>query len=171
LKNEAIDVLMTRRSVRSYKSEQVTEEELKIVLDAGTFAPTARGIQPAFIVAVQSEDERKIVSELNAKVANLSGDPYHGAPTILLVLAPNTNLGILDGAAVITNMANAAHAIGLSSCWINRPQQMFETPEGKALLKKWELDETLCGVASLSLGYSDAAPIAAPRKEGYYRIV
>ena len=171
MKNEAIEVLMTRRSVKSYKSEQISDDELKTVLDAGTFAPTARGIQSAFIVAVQSVEMRKIVSELNAKVGGMSIDPYYGAPTILLVLAPDTELGILDGAAVITTMLNAAHAIGLSSCWINRPRQMFETQEGKELLKQWGLDASLCGVASIALGYSDAAPEAAPRKEGYYRTV
>ena len=65
-------------------------------------------------------------------------------------------------------MLNAAYAVGLGSCWIHRCKQMFELPEGKALLKKWGLPETLVGVASIALGYADCEhPAAKPRKNDY----
>ena len=49
---------------------------------------------------------------------------------------------------------------------------MFRTDEGKAMLKKWGLDETLVGVASIALGYADCeAPAPKPRKADYYRII
>ena len=61
-----------------------------------------------------------------------------------------------------------AHAIGLGSCWINREREMFETEEGKALLRQWGLPDTLVGVASLALGYADCEqPVPKPRREGY----
>ena len=84
-------------------------------------------------------------------------DPYYGAPTVLLVLATEDaateEIGILDCAAVCTNMLNAAYAVGLGSCWINRCKQMFEFPEGKALLRKWGLSENLRGVASMAVDH------------------
>ena len=65
-------------------------------------------------------------------------------------------------------MLNAAYAVGLGSCWIHRCKQMFELPEGKALLRKWGLTETLTGVASIALGYADCEqPVAKPRKDDY----
>lgn len=172
MKNEAIDVLMTRRSVRKFKSEQITDSDLKTVLDAGTFAPTARNMQRPFLVAVQGKT-RDAVSALNAKVAGMaSGDPYYGAPTIVLVLAPDDQFGALDAAAVTTNMVNAAFACGLGSCWIHRAGMMFKTEEGKAMLRAWGLDDNLTGFCSIALGYADCEnPVAPPRKEGYYRIV
>ncbi|MBQ8263222.1 MAG: nitroreductase family protein, partial [Oscillospiraceae bacterium] len=99
-------------------------------------------------------------------------DPYYGAPTIILVVAPDDGFGQLNGSAVLTNMVNAAYAAGLGACWIHRPQQMFELPEGKEMLAKWGLPEDSMGIGSIALGYADMElPEASPRKEGYYRII
>lgn len=172
MKNEAIEVLMNRRAIRKFKSEQVTEEELLTVLQAGTYAPTARGSQSPFIVAVQEPGDLETVKKLNARVMGKDIDPYYGAPTVILVLAPDDEFGTINGAAVLTNMVNAAYAAGLGSCWIHRPREMFAMEEGKALLRKWGLDESLAGVGSIALGYADcAAPAPKARKEGYYRII
>ena len=172
MKNEAIEVLMNRRSVRKFKPEQITEEELKVVLDAGTYAPTARNLQRPFIVAVQDKETRDALAALNASVAGMKGDPYYGAPTIILVLAPDDSYGPLDSSSVTTNMVNAAYACGLGSCWIHRAALMFQTEEGKAMLRAWGLDDTLAGYCSIALGYADCEnPAASPRKEGYYRVI
>ena len=172
MKNEAIEVLKNRRSVRKFKEEQVCEDALLTVLDAGTYAPTARNMQRPFIVAVQDKATRDAVAALNASVAGMKGDPYYGAPTILLILAPADQFGALDAAAVTTNMVNAAFACGLGSCWIHRAGAMFETEEGKAMLRAWGLDDSLAGYCSIALGYADCEnPAASPRKEGYYRII
>lgn len=172
MNTQALETLMTRRSCRAYKPEQITDEELKAVLDAGTFAPTGRNSQSPVIIAVQNRADRDEVARLNASVVNMPSDPYYGAPTVILVLAKDDDFAQLNGAAVETNMLNAAHAAGLGSCWIHRCEQMFRTPEGKALLKKWGFDENLVGVASLALGYSAVPlPAPAPRKENYYTII
>ena len=173
MKNEAIEVLMNRRSVRRFKPEQITDEELRVVLDAGIYAPTARDMQRPFIVAVQEKSQRDAVVALNAKVAGAEGrDLYYGAPTIILVLAPDDEFGPLDAAAVETNMLNAAYACGLGSCWIHRPKKMFETEEGKAMLRAWGLDESLRGVCSIALGYADCElPAPKARKADYYKII
>lgn len=172
MKKEAIEVLMTRRSVRKFKPQQITEAELLTVLDAGTYAPTGRNRQTPWIIAVQNPEEREAVSKLNAKIMGADTDPYYGAPTIILVVAPDDGFGQLNGAAVITNMVNAAFAAGLGSCWIHRPQQMFETEEGKAMLRRWGLPEDSMGIGSIALGYADMeTPAASPRKENYYRII
>ena len=172
MKKEALEVLLTRRSVRKFKPEQITEEELLAVLYAGTYAPTGRNRQTPWIIAVQEPAQREAVSKLNAKVMGADTDPYYGAPTIILVVAPDDGFGELNGAAVLTNMVNAAFAAGLGSCWIHRPKQMFETEEGKAMLAKWGLPEGMMGVASIALGYADMEnPAAPPRKENYYRII
>ena len=66
------------------------------------------------------------------------------------------------------NLMNAAHAVGLASCWIHRAREMFDSAEGKALLKEWGLPETLRGVGNCILGYAAGPlPETRPRKEGY----
>lgn len=170
MKPEALEVLKKRRSIRGYLPKQIPDEKLDAVLEAGTWAPTGAGTQGVQIVAVQSPEAVAAVDALNAKVLNNpDAHPYYGAPTILLIFETETCVTHeLDGAAVCTNMLNAAYAVGLGSCWIHRCRQMFELPEGKALLKKWGLPETLTGVASIALGYAAAVPpTPRPRKADY----
>ncbi len=170
MENEMLTLLKTRRSVRQYRPEPVEAEKLDAILEAGTYAPTGMNKQTPVIIAVQSPEDRAAVQALNCKARGGTGDPYYGAPAILLVLADptNSNTWVEDGACVLSTMMQAAHALGASTCWIHGERQMFELPEGKALLKKWGLPETLSGVGSLALGYGEGpAPQPKPRKEGY----
>lgn len=172
MKTEALEVLKNRRAVRSYTEEPVTREELNAVLEAGTYAPTGVGTQGVQIVAVQSPEYLNRVKALNASIMGREGDPYYGAPVVILVLETEAcKTHTYDGAAACMNMLNAAYAVGLGSCWIHRCKEMFEKEEGKQLLKEWGLPENLTGVASLALGHTDVRPQAKPRKEGYAIIV
>jgi len=175
MKTEALDVLKSRRSIRKFKPEQISANELDAVLEAGTFAPTAGGTQGFVIVAVQDSSTVVKLNELNAEVAakrtntDRSGmTPFYGAPTILLVLATEISRApIHDCCNVACNLVNAAYALGLGSCWVHRAKELFEGPEGKALLHKWGLPEHLTGVASIALGYPDCPhPEAKPRNDG-----
>ena len=173
--NEILKSLRERRSIRQFKAEQITDEEMNAVLEAGTYAPTGMNRQDPWIVAVQNPDIVAQLVRMNAKVMGTDTNPYYGAPTIVLVFASRPEdweNGVCDGALVLGNMMNAAHAIGLASCWINRERQMFDTEEGKALMRQFGLPDGLMGVGSIALGYSAVAlPHARPRKEGYCRIV
>ena len=169
MENKMLELLKTRRSVRAYKPDQVTPQELDAVLEAGTYAPTGMGMQSPVIVAVQSPKYRQAVMELNQLARGMENDPYYGAPTILLVLAdPDRGTCVEDGSCVLCTMMDAAHALGLSSCWIHGEREMFELPQGKALLKEWGLPENLRGVGSLALGYAAGpAPQTKERKADY----
>lgn len=167
--SDLIDLIKTRRSVRSYKANPVPQELLDTVLEAGTYAPTGGGHQSPVIVAVTSPETRERLRALNAAVMGKETDPYYGAPAIVVVLADGgRGTFVEDGSCVLENLMLAAHAVGLSSCWIHREREIFDSEEGKALLKEWGLPETLRGVGAIALGYADGPePAAAPRKEGY----
>ena len=66
--NEALQNLMTRRSIRSYQPKQVEKELLEQVLEAGTYAPTGGGRQTPVIVAVQDPETVKQLARMNAAV-------------------------------------------------------------------------------------------------------
>lgn len=172
MKYEALEVLKNRRAIRKFKSEQIKPEELDAVLEAGSYAPTGMGKQSPLIVAVQDPEKVEKVKKLNAKILGSNTDPYYGAPTIILVFATDIvkdyELTTLDAAAVCTNLLNAAYAAGLGSCWIHRANPMFESDEGKALLREWGLPQNLRGVCSIALGYADCEhPVPRARREGY----
>lgn len=170
MKKEALAVLKNRRSIRRFKPEQVSQEVLDQVLEAGTYAPTAAGTQAPVIVAVQDPETVALLDQMNAAVlrAPQVPHPYYGAPTILLVLAPKDGmLPQVDASLVGSNLLHAAYALDLGSCWIHRSAEMFESEQGQALLQKWGL-ENMMGVCSIALGYPDGPhPEPAPRKAGY----
>ena len=168
-----LGIIRTRRSCRSYKSQQITDEQLNAVLEAGTFAPTSRGLQSPFIVAVQQPALLAKLTQMNAEIMGVSSNPYYDAPTYVLVFVPvDAPNGVQDGSLVLENMMLAAHALGLGSCWIHREREMFATEEGKDLMKQWGLPEGLVGIGALALGYPNGEPAPAkPRKEGYTRVI
>ena len=164
--------LKERRSIRAYKPEQIKEEELQKILEAGTYAPTGMGKQSPKIVVVQDKETRDYLSELNAKYFPGGGgsDPFYGAPTVLVVLADRERpTCVEDGSLVLGNLMNAAYALGVGSCWIHRAREVFDSEEGKALLKKWGIEGDYIGVGHCILGYpaDGAVPEAKPRKEDY----
>lgn len=74
--NETIKVLTTRRSVRKFKSDPVPEKVLDEILTAGMYAPTGMGQQSPIIIVITDPEVRAEVSELNAEIAGMSGDPF-----------------------------------------------------------------------------------------------
>ncbi len=169
MSNETLNIIKTRRSVRSYKSDNVPDELLNAVLEAGTYAPTGGGRQSPTVVAITTEKYRKLISELNAEVMGVNSDPYYGAPVVIVVLAEGTaSTFVEDGSCVLENMMLAAAALGLGSVWVHREKEIFDSPKGKKLLKEWGLPETLRGVGSIALGFPAILPEkAAERKDGY----
>ena len=167
--NEVMKNLLTRRSIRSYQPDMIPMETIEEIIKAGTYAPTAMGLQSPIIVAVTDKETRDQLSRMNAAVMGSTGDPFYGAPVVLIVLA-DRKIGtyVCDGSLVMGNMMNAAHSLGIGSCWIHRAKEEFESPEGKELLKKWGIEGDYEGIAHLILGYPKGdAPEPKPRKEHY----
>lgn len=167
--NETIRTLLERRSVRAYKNQPVSEEHLALILKAGTYAPTAMNRQSPIMVAVTDPAEVALLSRMNAAVMNAQNDPFYGAPAVIVVLADRSiPAGVYDGSLVMGNLMNAAHSLGVGSCWIHRAKEVFDSEEGKALLKKWGIEGDYVGVGNCILGYPEGdLPAAKPRKENY----
>ena len=146
--NEVLRCLETRRSVRGYRPDAMPSEELiSQVVEAGMYAPTGRGAQSPVIVAVTNKAVRDRLSEMNAEVLGASADPFYGAPVVLIVLADKSRPTYLyDGSLVMGNLMNAAHAVGLGSCWIHRAKEVFASEQGKALLQTWGITEDVEGI-------------------------
>lgn len=167
--SETLETLKTRRSCRNYLDKPVPEDVIAKIIEAGTFAATGMGKQSPVILAVTSREARNRLSKLNAAVMDASGDPFYGAPVVLVVLADKTiPTFIYDGSLVMGNMMNAAADLGISSCWIHRAKEVFDSEEGKAILKSAGIEGNYQGIGNLILGYDDnGTRPAAPRKANY----
>lgn len=166
---DAMQNLLTRRSVRKYKPDMVPQEKLDKILEAGTYAATGMGRQSPIILAVTDKAMRDRLSKMNAAIMGVDSDPFYGAPVVLVVLADkNVPTYIYDGSLVMGNLMNAAHAEGIASCWIHRAKEEFNSPEGKQFLQDLGITGDYEGIGHCILGYADGdEPAAKPRKENY----
>lgn len=176
--------MKARRSCRAFSSDMPDRELIAAVCEAGTWAPTGHGKQSPLIVAITRKELRDRLSAMNARIwnelkrqrgetPNKDFDPFYGAPVVLLVLADRTvRTYLYDGCAVMTNLANAASAVGLASCWIHRAKEEFDCEEGKQILKDLGIEGDYEGIDHLVLGYpSKPIPSPLPRKTDYIRWV
>ncbi len=175
MEHSVLECLKTRRSVRSYSDKPVEKEKLDAILEAATYAPTGMGRQSPVIVLVQTPELVKKLSAMNAAVMGRNDiDPFYGAPVVAIVFGNKKGAPTWfeDACLVAGNLLNAAHAVGVDSCYIYRAKEVFSSEEGLALLKDWGLDENYVGVANCILGYGTGeAPVAPPRKPDYIRRV
>lgn len=162
--NETINTLKERISTKSYLSRQVPDDLLDAVLEAGLYAASGLNNQKAVMVAVRDKQTRDALSRMNAEILGSKADPFYNAPCVIVVLSdPERNTWVEDGSLVMGNLMNAAQSLGLGSCWVHRAREMFDTEEGKALLRKWGLPEKLRGIGNCLLGYPDKEPVRKPR--------
>ena len=169
--NETLKTLKERRSCRSYKPDPVPAEILDQILEAGTYAATGMGRQSPIMIAVTDRKMRDRLSQMNAAVMGANSDPFYGAPAVIVVLADRAvGTYLYDGSLVMGNLMNAAHALGIASCWIHRAREEFDSEEGKAILKELGIEGDYEGIGHCILGYAagEDKP-AAPRKENYIR--
>lgn len=166
---KVIENMIERRSVRSYKSIPVPQNILDEILKAGTYAPTGRNRQAPIIIAVTNKELRDRLSKMNADVMGADSDPFYGAPVVLVVLADkNVPTYIYDGSLVMGNLMNAAHSLGIGSCWIHRAKEVFESDGGKEILRELGIEGDYEGIGNCILGYADGdLPETRPRKDGY----
>lgn len=178
--NEVLKVIRQRRSTRMFKSEQIKDEELKEILDAGIYAPSATNKQPWHFTVIQNKD---IIDSLNndfKELAKKSENEYirrvgenekfhafYNAPTVILVSGDeNNNIAAVDCAAATENMLLAAESLGIGSCWVGFIAYLLNSEKGKEYLKKLGIPEGYKQIHSVALGYKGVNITNAPaRKE------
>lgn len=168
--NQVIKTLLSRQSVKKYKSDMVPEDLIAEICKAGTFAPTGMNRQSPIIIAVTNRKLRDRLSKMNADILGISGDPFYGAPVVLVVLArKDSATRVYDGSLVMANLQIAAHSLGLGSCWIHRAKEEFESADGQKILADLGILGEYEGIGHCIVGYPavDAYHVQSPRKPDY----
>lgn len=184
--NETLETILNRRSIRKFKPEQITDEELQKIIKAGQYAPSAANQQSWHIVAIQNKDVLKKLCDTFRSIYLKSGNqrfedaansenfnPFYNAPTYIMVFGEEKAIApIHDGSLVIGNMLLAAEAQGIGGCWLHAMNFVFKTEEGKTLEKELGISEGYTPVGALAIGYKGMpSPAAAPRREGTVSII
>ena len=73
---EALEVLLTRRSIRAYEERMPEQELIDKVMEAGLYAASGKNKQTAIIVEVTNKEVRDRLSVINAEIMGVTGDPF-----------------------------------------------------------------------------------------------
>ncbi len=161
---DVFEAIKSRRSVRAFKKQTISSDEITKLIDAARWAPSAGNIQPWKFVIVE---DPKIKHELSAAASDQTF--IEEAPVVIVVCADQAqsakgygsrgaNLYCLqDTAAATQNVLLAAHAMGLATCWVGA----FQEEEARKVLNT---PSGLRPVAIIPVGHPAEKPPARSRK-------
>lgn len=174
--NEVLDAIRNRRSIRIYKPDQIGEEEIRQILEAGIYAPTAHNDQPWHFTVIQSPDMLRHINEFVQSemskssvdwIKNMGSNPAfkvtYNAPTLVIVSGRADGMAWqADCAAAIENMLIAAESLGIGSVWLGLLRFYFEQKDEVARLG---IPDGYVPYYGVSFGYAanERKPVAPKR--------
>jgi nitroreductase len=159
--SSAIDVIMSRRSIRSYKQEQIKDEELNTILECGINAPSAMNNQSWEIRVIQ-----------NPEILNKIEGSFHNAPTLIVIASATDNFfSPVDCGLLGQNILLAAESLDIGTCVVGNFTNFLNSPEGAEVVQKLELSEGYKPLYSIAVGYKNERPEAKPRDKGKIKII
>jgi nitroreductase len=177
--NETLKNIKQRRSIRSFKDEQIKEEELQAILEAGLYAPNA-GDQAWHFTVIQNKElldrlnlaAKEAAKQMNIEHLRVLGNNeefncFYGAST-LIIISGNEQAPMpleADCAAATQNLLLAAESIGLGSCWIFFVMLAFHSPQGHELRSELKIPEDYKPYYSAVLGYKEDTAVDVPDRK------
>jgi nitroreductase len=157
---EALDVILTRRSVRKYSTASVPQESVDLLLRAAMAAPSAGDQRPWRFVVVKDKDR---LQELAA--AEPHGGMIARAALAVVVCADlgrvrHDGFWVQDCSAATENLLLAAHALGLGAVWVGTyPRDDRVRSVGEVL----GLRDPLLAFAVVAIGYPEESTASVDR--------
>ena len=171
LKNQVVETIMTRRSVRQYKPQAVEREKMQTIVECGSNAPNAMNKQPWEVRVVDNADYINGVTELYKKAnPKAAEDPafknmFRNAPTVVFIgHDTKSESSPFDCGLLAENMMISAWSMGIGSCCLGSPARFMKTPEAAEYLQKLGFSEGYELLYCIGFGYPDEAPAAKPRE-------
>ena len=173
MENIVLKTILERRTVRFYKDEQISDEQLSAILEAAVWAPSGRNGQPCHIRVLQ---DKKALEALNLDFKNKVGwdtpaytnwnisPVYQNAPTLIFLFAEGNSA--MDGGIMTENICIAAQSMGLGTCIIASVGGLMNEPEGNVWKKRMHIPEDYKFLIAIAVGYPDEKPAPKPRAEG-----
>lgn len=184
-KNEVVDAMMSRRSIRSYKPEQITDAQLDTIIECAINAPSAMNRQAWEVRVIQDPAMLKAINDgfvQYAKGKNMQGSAskseepefsvFHGSPTLIVVASQKGNgSSQVDCGLLGQNILLAAESMNIGTCVVGSVIAYLSTPEAKDLVSKMNFSEGFEPLYSISVGYKNESPDAKPRDKSKVQVI
>jgi nitroreductase len=153
---DALETIVTRKAVRQFAARPVVLDQLRRIVEAGRHAMSARNLQPWHFVVVRNPDTLRELGGLCTTGRFVADAP---AAVVILKDTSNQRWADTDCAQAVCNMANAAWALGLGTCWVGN----FDAA---AIARRLGAPDRWAVFTVLPFGYPDPAnpPVPKPLK-------
>jgi len=157
---DALEAIMTRRSIRRYKEGKIPEETITTLLKAAMAAPSAHNKQPWRFIVVDDPNILSKVPEYHP-YSKMLPNASHAIVVLGDTHVQETDFWVHDCSAATENLLIAAHALGLGAVWLGVHPHEDLIEETKKLFGVPDHVVPLCIV---SLGYPQEPK---PPRENY----
>ena len=113
---ELLELMRTRRSVRSYKAEAVAEKDITKIVQAGMLSASGKAIRPWEFIVVSDKEILRNMAGCRAGSVKMLKEASHAI--VVVGNSDASDVWVEDCSAVMSNMHLMAHALGLGSCWV-----------------------------------------------------
>lgn len=164
--NETMNVILSRRSIRNFTDESISEDILKDSVDAAMHAPSGMCKKTWKFTVVTNIEIIKKLAEAIKKVLNREQYTMYNPVAIIIPSNDRENIfGREDNACALQNIFLAAHSYGVGSVWINQLTNICDDPEIRNILNELEIPENHIVYGLAALGYPDKTKEERPYRE------
>ena len=156
---ELIDLMLKRRSTRKFNDEEISKEDLDMILQAALLAPTSRNRKPCSFMVVERKETLNELSQSKDHGAEL----IKGANKAVVVVADSiiADTWIEDSSIALTYMHLMAAELDIGSCWVQIHLRSKDDTDSERIVKDiLKIDDNYRIVGILALGHSDNIPKA-----------
>lgn len=156
--NEVLNTIKERSSIRKYKADMITKEQLEAIVNAGLQGPTANNKQEVHITVVKGNDPvmQELAQDVAAMAAREGFVVHYDAPVVFILSADKDfYFGAVDAGIACENMALAAQSLGLGSVILGMPWRVFESEKKDYYGEKFGFPENYVFKIALAVGYKD----------------
>lgn len=153
-----IDNILSRRSIRAYKPEQVPQGKIDTILQCAINAPSANNKQPWEVRVIQNAELLNKIKAINPKI-------FYDAPSVIIVARDTKNdYSAFDAGLLTQNILLSAESMDLGTCSLGSLARLINSPEGKEINDALKLPADYEVILGIALGYKNETPDAKPRE-------
>jgi nitroreductase len=180
MNNNTLTVIAHRRSIRKYKSEQISDEEIEAIMNAAVYAPSGQNLQGSHFSVIQNRElilkmresmkNNMRATGVEAQIARANDPafiPFFDAPAVVMISAEfGSRFAQIDGGIAAENITLAAESMNIGSCIMTSSMMVFAGANADELKEAMGMPEGYEHVCAIPLGYKDEDPEAKERKSG-----
>ncbi len=174
MKNQTIEYLLDRRSVREFTEQPLSDEDLKLIIECGMYAPNSRNKQNWHFSVITNPEILAEVNRLTIAGMDRLGikheEDYHvfyHAPVVIIMSSAIEGFSEMNCGCAIENMAIAAKSLGIDSCIVGQTRFMYHQSDPMDINRLVKIPEGFEHDVAICFGYRKGDnPEAKPRRDG-----